>query len=356
MEILAYIHLAEAHEASQAVEPVTVSTTTRLNILTPGFASRTWIRLVSLAVVSTIVGIASQARAELSLGSRGPEVRTIQGQLQKLGYFKRLPTGKFGPLTKAAVIRFQTDTGLTPNGIVDDSTESALQQHSTGSNSAPSTPASQRPKLRIGDRGADVKSLQQILTDVEAYSGKINGQFDDSTLDAVKQFQKDNGLAVDGIVGPRTWSVLSSFAAGGNTPVAQGPFNGSSFTNSPTLQFGDSGPSVQSIQQRLRDLGYLNGRPTGNFDQATRDAVIRFQEAASLPADGIVNATTQEAIGGMSTSVKKYSVSQLQRRLRDKGFYQGPIDGKLGRQTKAAIKAAQKHYGVSEEDILKAQF
>lgn len=373
MEHLAYLYLAEAYAASENIDPATApqQLTVAKQLTWRIISSRVCLHLLSLAVASTVLGIANQARAQISIGSRGSEVRTLQQQLKELGYFKRTPTGKFGPLTKAAVIRFQKDAGLTPNGIVDSTTEAALQDRHGGSSEAvaavPSDhPPSDRPLLRRGSSGSEVRSLQEILTNAGAYTGSINGLFNSQTQAAVKQFQRDNGLSADGIVGPQTWGALSNVSTGNSSnnssattassaPPAEGPFNSSSFTNSPTLHLGDRGPTVTAIQQSLHELGYLNGQPNGNFDLATQDAVRRFQQASGLKDDGVVDATTQEAIG-TPTSIKRVSISELQKRLKDKGFYKGTVDGIFGQKTRAAVKAAQEAYKVSEDDILKARF
>lgn len=65
-----------------------------------------------------------------------------------------------------------------------------------------------RPTLRRGDRGEDVVHLQTRLTAMGYGVGKIDGIFGVKTLEAVKAFQIENGLAVDGIVGVKTWAVV----------------------------------------------------------------------------------------------------------------------------------------------------
>lgn len=65
-----------------------------------------------------------------------------------------------------------------------------------------------RPTLRMGSRGADVTYLQQNLTAKGYGLGTIDGIFGIKTLEAVRAFQADNGLAVDGIVGAKTWKAL----------------------------------------------------------------------------------------------------------------------------------------------------
>lgn len=62
--------------------------------------------------------------------------------------------------------------------------------------------------VKMGSRGADVTYLQQRLTAKGYGVGKIDGIFGQKTLEAVKAFQAENGLVVDGIVGEKTWAAL----------------------------------------------------------------------------------------------------------------------------------------------------
>lgn len=69
-------------------------------------------------------------------------------------------------------------------------------------------PAFAYSTVRKGSRGADVKTLQTMLNKVDNAALAVDGIFGNGTLKAVKNFQKANGLTVDGIVGPKTWSKL----------------------------------------------------------------------------------------------------------------------------------------------------
>lgn len=68
--------------------------------------------------------------------------------------------------------------------------------------------AEKRPTIRLGSRGTDVTYLQQRLKEKGYNVGKIDGDFGRKTENAVKAYQKDHGLKVDGIVGARTWKSL----------------------------------------------------------------------------------------------------------------------------------------------------
>ena len=74
--------------------------------------------VVSLSVITTL--------ALSKIGSRSDEVKKIQTALRDKGYFTSNIDGIFGTLTKNAVIAFQKDNGLTPDGIVGEKTLKAL--------------------------------------------------------------------------------------------------------------------------------------------------------------------------------------------------------------------------------------
>ncbi len=67
-----------------------------------------------------------------------------------------------------------------------------------------------KPTLRLGSTGPYVTELQEILAKLLYYTGNIDGNFGINTENAVKEFQINNRLMADGIVGRDTWSALSS--------------------------------------------------------------------------------------------------------------------------------------------------
>jgi peptidoglycan hydrolase-like protein with peptidoglycan-binding domain len=387
MENLVYIHLAsyqgENEDANNRANSEDVKVFQRIHWRK--VSKRAWIHLLSLTIAFSSIGIATNAMAQMTQGNKGPEVTELQARLQKLGYFDRRPTGHFGPLTKQAVIRFQQDEGITANGVVEDTTLTALErrlQDNTGTTVAQTTPEpettntqaaaidpSKQPTLRRGATGESVKALQQLLTDAGAYNGAIDGKFDLNTSVAVRQFQRSSRLMVDGIVGRNTWTALAK----GNTQTQvldptfnNSPFTSESLTNTSdkpqtttnrrtviqaSLKKGDRGQEVKSLQQRLQALGYYKGNTTGNFGPLTQEAVTRFQRQAGLTANGIVDSSTKAALL-TPPSIRNVSVQEIQARLKERGFYKGPVNGSFNDETKAALKAAQKAYGVGENDTI----
>lgn len=74
-------------------------------------------------------------------------------------------------------------------------------------------------------------------------------------------------------------------------------YMGAELVHGQTLSWGSQGEDVSLMQTRLRNWGYYDGPISGIFGQQTYDAVIRFQRANGLAADGIVGPQTRAAIG-----------------------------------------------------------
>jgi peptidoglycan hydrolase-like protein with peptidoglycan-binding domain len=137
-----------------------------------------------------------QASGDLRLGSKGDEVKDLQELLNFHGYSLKVD-GMFGAGTETAVKDFQKKHNLKVDGIVGSATRGAL---------IPQNPRS-LPTLRRGSTGYFVKFLQQRLS-IFGYTVTIDRVFGARTEAVVKQFQKDQGLLVDGIVGLATWQAL----------------------------------------------------------------------------------------------------------------------------------------------------
>jgi peptidoglycan hydrolase-like protein with peptidoglycan-binding domain len=130
-------------------------------------------------------------RVNLGLGSRGSAVSAVQ---KVLGI---QPTGYYGPVTARRVREFQANNNLRADGIVGPETRTAL----FGNNST-TTPTGGPVTLNIGSRGQTVSEVQRVLgIEPTGYYGPV-------TARRVREFQANNNLRVDGIVGPETRSAL----------------------------------------------------------------------------------------------------------------------------------------------------
>jgi peptidoglycan hydrolase-like protein with peptidoglycan-binding domain len=206
--------------------------------------------------------------------------------------------------------------------------------------------------LQFGSFGSEVENLQIRLRDLGLYNGAIDGDFGSGTEAAVQEFQRRNGITVDGIVGPETDALLRSSVEQA-VPQTTQPFSSQATPDDGLLSVGDTGPEVSNLQIRLRDLGLYNGAIDGDFGSGTEAAVQEFQRRNGLTADGVVGQSTRDALFGSASARPsgRFSVAELQERLQRRGFYQGEIDGAAGTATRQAIEAAQRNYELREGDI-----
>jgi peptidoglycan hydrolase-like protein with peptidoglycan-binding domain len=138
----------------------------------------------------------------LQRGMEGSEVSALQDQMIKYGYMsddeKNTGPGKYGPKTERAVSNFQRDNELEINGTFDAPTHAAINQLNEG--------------VRRESRGGVVLPMQKRLVKF----GKLTQQqldtgpavFGGETEAALRAFQQDNGLTVDGIFTDATYRQL----------------------------------------------------------------------------------------------------------------------------------------------------
>ncbi len=306
----------------------------------------------------------------------GTEVTDLQTQLTNAGYYAGSITGYYGDQTAAAVTKFQQEQGLAVDGVAGEETLSALANFNAR-RSAPST-GGESNELQLGSSGDRVTTLQNDLKTVGYYDGPITGYFGSLTEAAVIKFQQDRELVSDGIVGTATQSALQRRSPNTSQSLTtRGTATGTTTGRTGNgLQRGDSGEAVAKLQARLRDAGYYDGPVTGYYGADTQGAVTRLQQDSGLQADGVAGPSTLNSLNTPSFSpfpsgtpfttspnpnaigvdAGRFSVLELQKRLKARGFNPGTIDGNFGSQTQAAVRAAQQYYGVSEGDILNGSF
>lgn len=128
----------------------------------------------------------------------------------------------------------------------------------------------------------DTKTIQQKLKSWGYYKGSVDGVYGAKTREAVKAFQRKNGLTADGVVGPATAKAMG--------------ISSTSTTTTSTSTKGDV-VSVKTYQQKLKSWGYYTGAVDGVKGARTVSAVKAFQRKNGLTADGIVGNATAKAMG-----------------------------------------------------------
>lgn len=157
--------------------------------------------------------------------------------------------------------------------------------------------AAEYTTLRNGMRGEEVARMQQALIDLGYLKGPADGIFGNKTENAVRKFQKTNGLKVDGIAGKNTLTLLykkqaEAAAASSSSSSSSGLFSG----NYSTMKQGMTGKRVKILQKALKTLKYYTGSVDGKFGKGTKKAVKAFQKAKKLTVDGKAGKKTLKAI------------------------------------------------------------
>ncbi|ARP44167.1 Peptidoglycan endopeptidase LytF [Geobacillus thermodenitrificans] len=251
----------------------------------------------------------SSSPVTLKIGSRGSEVSELQKNLKLLGYFTYpTATGYYGTITADAVRRFQKDNGLPATGSVDSTTLGRIADAVKKKTAPPAKENSSSVYLKIGTRGEKVKQVQTNLKQLGYFTyPEITGYYGTITADAVRRFQKDNGLPVTGSVDSTTFGRIEDAVKKKTAPPAE------ENRTSIYLTIGTRGEEVKQVQTNLKQLGYFTyPEITGYYGTITADAVRRFQKDAKLQANGIVDSQTYERLIGQAPASKgQASASKL---------------------------------------------
>jgi peptidoglycan hydrolase-like protein with peptidoglycan-binding domain len=138
------------------------------------------------------------------------------------------------------------------------------------------------PVLRKGSTHAAVRDLQQALKALGHDPGPIDGVFGDATELAVKAFQQEKEITVDGIVGKVTWINIDE-----------------ADQSEPVLRIGSIGLPVRRAQRRMSLVGFDVGGVDGRYGGKTESAVKDLQQRFQVTIDGVVGSQTWAIIDAL---------------------------------------------------------
>lgn len=284
-----------------------------------------------------IVRNARVAAAEMSYpgtllapGSSGNDVQRIQIQLNRISRnYPAIPKidkadGFYNVSTEQAVRKFQQIFNLPETGTVNQATwyriayiytsvkrlaELDSEGISQGEFSLQFT-----EDLRPGMQSNQVQGLQYFLAVVGAYYAsvlpiQITGFYDRQTEDSVRSFQRVFGLPQTGIVDRTTWEELYRAYMGivesvpVDTDLAPILYPGT------ILREGTTSDYVRILQEYLTFIHETVPeipavKNTGYFGPLTKASVLAFQRYAGLPENGVVGASTWDAIAGLYSDLR----------------------------------------------------
>lgn len=318
----------------------------------------------------------------LKHGSRGEDVTTLQIYLQRAGFFEyHKATGYYGNITKDAVMKFQKARGLLVDGIAGPETIGAINKEIKNTNppkkvSNNSSRSLNRTTalLRVGSSGDDVKTLQTSLKELGYFNAKVTGYYGTKTKEAVLKFQRAAKISVDGIAGPETLTALNKELEKSKVVEKE---TKKQTTNNTILRIGSSGKNVETLQAKLKELGFFHHKVTGYYGTITAEAVREFQRSARIPVDGIAGPKTFSALETalqidktesnnnqspnneandpkaiLQVGSRGSSVTELQQRLRVLGYFKQQPTGYFGDITKNALIQFQKDWNLVADGIV----
>ena len=281
--------------------------------------------LLALITVLSLLPAARVEAASMKQGSRGSDVKQLQQNLIGMGYLEGSADGIYGAKTKNAVKEFQKDFGLSADGNAGEATQSALRSaivrlqvelnakgyapgsadgkfgaktkkalqsyqddndlKKTGAADSATWEAINRgtsgmkvASLRKGSFGTQVKYLQRALIGLGYLDGMADGQYGSKTAAAVKEYQRDFGLGVDGSAGKNTMTSIK------NTVVA--------------------------LQSDLARKGYDPKGIDGIFGDGTKNAVKAYQRTIGAAVTGIATGKTMSKLYGYALNEGEAGVSE----------------------------------------------
>ena len=329
-------------------------------------------------------GQAQKDYQTLTLNSRGAAVKALQEALEELGFYTGAADGVFGAGTQTALKAFQKKNSLRQDGQASPELQQLIYEgrplNSRGKKTTLKTlPPIEGYPMQLNDRGDAVIELQRKLASLGYFTSTFTATYNSATQKAVKAFQQDHSLTVDGKAGEKTLRLLTLLC---QTPVpgpTQVPVNTPlTDANVIVMQNGTRGQAVERLQQRLMELGYYQCTVDGVYDSNEIAAVRDFQKRNGLKADGIAGLDTQRllyseqalpAAGSgivlptpvpfttpdMTVTLRSGSqgeyVRLLQERLIVLGYYSGAVDGNYGSGTLRAVVTFQQFHGLGADGV-----
>ncbi|MEH2288120.1 peptidoglycan-binding domain-containing protein [Nostoc sp.] len=241
-----------------------------------------------------------------------------------------------------------------------------------------------RPNLKVGSQGERVSELQAALKLLGFYSGAVDGIYSENTATAVSRFKQAAGLNPDGVVDASTWQRLfpNQTVAASTTPSSQPRFNSATNFPVPTQASNLTNVANPNPNPQRQAVTQVPTRPqpkptttkkavtqvTNNPEprpatprKTTTSSTKKTPKRTTSTTPTQSNTTTKRTPGIQYTSeglpilrigLRGSEVVKLQQQLKKLGLLKGDADGDFGETTEAAVKAAQKRYGLEADGVV----
>ena len=306
--------------------------------------NRRALKIITLLLALLLCGhaFAEEADAAPYLDGQYDALRQAQLRLIDKGFLKGKADGAYGPQTEAALREYQTQSGLEATGHLDQATLDALTY--------------------VDPKTATAKDVQQRLIDLGYLDGIADGIIGPRSTDAMKLFQRLNGLSVNGKADSATLELI---------------FSESAIALPASLRSGSSGEEVERLQRRLIQYGFYDGALDATYAGQTVQAVRAFQQhlieqgyTDGITADGVATPLTQFCLYSdqystylrdVTPGVADSEAQRIERRLNQLGYMDLPADDVLDDYAIEAMKLFQEQCimqkdGLADRETIDALF
>ena len=260
-------------------------------------------------------------------GAVGSAVYALQQRLKNLGYPISDLTGVYDTQTAECVRLFYAVYGLASSDVANVAMQRELYSDTARSYdpevhvqvtlspgqlsqqfavTMPSGDAGDTGAIALGNSGPRVSHVQQRLIALGYLNaGDDTGVFDQSTQEAVNRFLSAVGRLPNGML----TSDMQEFLLSESAPAYGGQAVAVQYED---LNVGDKSEAVLNLQRRLVELGYAKGNPNGEYNKATFDAVVFYQQCNDMEPTGIATAWLQSVL--FSGTALTYEQTQINAR------------------------------------------
>jgi soluble lytic murein transglycosylase-like protein len=225
-------------------------------------------------VVIAVAAAAALASAAPCLAAQSAKVAALQVALRSQGLYAGPVDGISGPITRAALLRFQRSHGIRATGRVGMATRCKLGKLGV--------PLLGQRQLSRGRVGWDVTSLEFRLRAYGLPARRVDGRFDAATTAALRRFQRSRGLTPDGIAGARTFRALArgaTAAKAAKRPAAKRPAARRGAVKRPVLHTVRPGEGFFVIARRYQ----LDATTLASANRLTLTSVLTPGQRLRIP-------------------------------------------------------------------------
>lgn len=212
----------------------------------------------------------------LTMTSIGKDVLKLQQDLNKYGYLSDVPTGVFDINTMIAVEYLQNDMGYRQTGIVNPEMRMKLE-------SEEQSKFQKFEALSLSSKGVRINDINERLFTLGYDVAPDKNNVTQKTNTALKNFAKENDVKSENIYGKALMKKLFSKEALKNNGYYE-------------LEEGDICVKANLLNERLKELGYLNGSVNPSVDQKTIEGINIYQKANGLETTPTASASLQKSI------------------------------------------------------------